>query len=65
MVHGYQDLGTNYFLSRYLLEQVVRTPAARQRLGFHTYTGGHMFYLRKDSWAELAGDVRSFFETAP
>ena len=44
---------------------VVRTPAARQRLGFHTYTGGHMFYLRKDSRAELARDVRSFFETAP
>lgn len=65
VVHGYQDLGANYFLSRYLLEQVVRTPAARQRLAFHTYTGGHMFYLRKNSRAELARDVRSFFETAP
>ncbi|MCU0922894.1 MAG: hypothetical protein MUF16_21670 [Burkholderiaceae bacterium] len=65
VVHGYQDLGANYFLSRYLLEQVVRTPAARQRLAFHTYTGGHMFYLRRDSRAELDRDVRSFFEATP
>jgi carboxypeptidase C (cathepsin A) len=65
VVHGYQDLGAKYFLSRYLLEQVVRTPAARQRLVFHTYTGRHMFCQRKDSRAELARDVRSFFESAP
>ncbi len=65
VVHGYHDLGANYFMSRYLLEQVVRTPAARHRLAFHTYTGGHMFYLRKDSRAELARDVRSFFEASP
>jgi carboxypeptidase C (cathepsin A) len=62
VVHGYQDLGANYFLSRYLLEQVVMTPSARQRLSFQTYPGGHMFYLRKQSRAELAADVRRFFE---
>jgi carboxypeptidase C (cathepsin A) len=62
VVHGYQDLGANYFLSRYVLEQAVETPSARQRLSFHTYTGGHMFYLRKQSRAELAADVRKFFE---
>jgi hypothetical protein len=32
VVHGYQDLGANYFLSRYVLEQSVRTPDARKRL---------------------------------
>jgi carboxypeptidase C (cathepsin A) len=62
VVHGYQDLGANYFLSRYVLEQAVETPSARQRLSFHTYTGGHMFYLRRQSRAELAADVRKFFE---
>jgi carboxypeptidase C (cathepsin A) len=65
VVHGYHDLAANYFLSRYLLEQVVRTPSARQRLAFHTYQGGHMFYLRKQSRAELARDVGSFFDAAP
>jgi carboxypeptidase C (cathepsin A) len=65
VVHGYQDLATNYFLSRYVLEQSTRTPGARKRLFFGTYPGGHMFYLRTKSRAELAKDVRGFFETAP
>jgi carboxypeptidase C (cathepsin A) len=65
VLHGYHDMGANYFLSRYLLEQSVRSPSARSRLSFHTYPGGHMFYLRKDSRAELAADVRGFYEKAP
>ena len=56
-------MGANYFMSRYLLEQVVVTPSARERLAFHTYQGGHMFYLRKQSRSELAADVRRFYET--
>lgn len=65
VVHGYQDLVTNYFLSRYVLEQTTRAPGARQRLFFGTYQGGHMFYLQKASRAEFATDVKGFFETAP
>lgn len=65
VVHGYHDLGANYFLSRYVLEQSTRTPGARKRLFFGTYPGGHMFYLRSDSRAELAKDVRGFFKAAP
>jgi carboxypeptidase C (cathepsin A) len=62
VVHGYQDLGANYFLSRYVLEQALVTPSARQRVAFRTYQGGHMFYLRKQSRAELAADVRKLYE---
>lgn len=65
VVHGYHDLITNYFLSRYVLEQSTRAKGARERLYFGTYAGGHMFYLRKDSRAEFANDVRGFYETAP
>ncbi len=65
VLHGYHDLGANYFLSRYLLEQSVRSPSARKRLYFGTYPGGHMFYLRKASRAEMAADVRRFFEAPP
>lgn len=61
VVHGYQDLVTNYFLSRYVLEQSTRAGDARRRLFFGTYQGGHMFYLRKDSRTEFAADVRGFF----
>ncbi|MCU0770044.1 MAG: hypothetical protein MUD07_12130 [Burkholderiaceae bacterium] len=52
-------------VSRYVLEQSVKSPDARKRLYFGTYPGGHMFYLRTKSRAELAKDVRGFFETAP
>jgi carboxypeptidase C (cathepsin A) len=65
VVHGYHDLMTNYLLSRYLLEQSTQSPSARARLSFKTYPGGHMFYLRNQSRAQLAKDVRDFFATAP
>ncbi len=62
VVHGYHDMTTNYLLSRYVLEQATRAPGARRRLFFGTYAGGHMFYLRSKSRAELAADVHGFFE---
>lgn len=65
VVHGYHDMSTNYLLSRYVLEQATRAPGARKRLFFGTYAGGHMFYLRTKSRAELAADVRGFFESRP
>lgn len=65
VVHGYHDLVTNYFLSRYLLEQTTRAKGARERLFFGTYPGGHMFYLRTKSRAEFTADVRGFFDTTP
>lgn len=63
VVHGYHDMSTNYLLSRYLLEQTTRAASARRRLFFGTYAGGHMFYLRSRSRAELAADVEGFFGT--
>jgi carboxypeptidase C (cathepsin A) len=65
VVHGYHDLQANYLMSRYTLEQATRAPSARKRLFFGTYMGGHMFYLRTASRAEMAKDVRGFFEAAP
>ena len=62
VLHGYHDLGANYLLTRYVLEQTTRAQDARDRLFFGTYPGGHMFYLRTKSRAEFAADVRSFFD---
>ena len=63
VVHGYHDLSTPYFRSRYLLEQSVYGHSARQRLFFGTYPGGHMFYLNADSRAELFKDVAAFYKS--
>jgi carboxypeptidase C (cathepsin A) len=65
VVHGTYDTVTPYFMSRYVLEQATRAPDARARLFFGTYAGGHMFYLRTDSRAAFAADVRAFYDTAP
>ncbi len=62
VVHGYHDLSTPYFRSRFLLEQSVVGPSARQRLLFGNYPGGHMFYLNANSRAELFKDVAAFFQ---
>lgn len=64
VVHGMHDLATPYFLSKYVLEQSVVTPGARERLYFGVYPGGHMFYLQEASRAEFAEDVRGFYEGA-
>lgn len=65
VVHGAYDTVTPYFMSRFVLEQATRAKGARERLFFGTYPGGHMFYLRKESRAEFARDVRGFFEKGP
>lgn len=65
VVHGAYDSVTPYFMSRFVLEQATRAKGARERLFFGTYPGGHMFYLRKESRAEFARDVRGFYEAAP
>jgi carboxypeptidase C (cathepsin A) len=62
VVHGYHDLSTPYFRSRYLLEQSVVGASARQRLSFGVYPGGHMFYLNAASRAELFKDVAAFYK---
>ena len=61
VVHGYHDLSTPYFRSRYLLEQSVFGKNARQRLYFGAYPGGHMFYLDPASRAEFFKDVSGFY----
>lgn len=61
VVHGYHDLVTNYFMSRYTLEQTTRARGARERLYFGTYPGGHMFYLQSASRSEFFKDVQGFF----
>ena len=61
VLHGYHDLVTPYFGTRYLLEQSVVGTQARRRIGFGVYPGGHMFYLQAKSREEMFKDVEQFF----
>jgi carboxypeptidase C (cathepsin A) len=65
VANGIYDLGSNYMMPRYLLRQTVHGEDARARLSFHTYEGGHMFYLRSASRAALTRDVGSLFADLP
>jgi carboxypeptidase C (cathepsin A) len=61
--NGVYDLGSNYMMPRYLLSEVTRDQSARERTSFHNYTGGHMFYLRNGSRAELYRNVSGLYAT--
>lgn len=65
VANGIYDLGSNYLLPRYLLRQTITGEETRARMSFHTYDGGHMFYLRKEARAQLAAEVRRLFEDPP
>jgi carboxypeptidase C (cathepsin A) len=65
VANGIYDLGSNYMMPRYLLRQTVHGADARARLSFHTYEGGHMFYLRTASRAALNRDVGALFADLP
>ena len=51
IAHGYHDLITPYFASRYLVAQMDLPAAARERVDLVNLAGGHMFYLHEASLA--------------
>ncbi len=61
VAHGYHDLVTPYFASRYLLEQMPLDADARARLRFLTLPGGHMFYLRAASRKRFTAALAEFY----
>ncbi len=61
LAHGFHDLVTPYFASRYLLEQMVLGEEARSRVTFLVLPGGHMFYLRGGSRERLARELAAFY----
>lgn len=62
VVHGIHDVVTPYFKTRYVLEQTIRDEAARARLEFRNYVGGHMFYMFLDSRKALFDDIQAFYD---
>ena len=64
IAHGYYDLVTSYFASRYVVDQMDLDAAIRPNLTLVTYNGGHMFYTRTQARRRLAEDARAFFREA-
>jgi carboxypeptidase C (cathepsin A) len=63
IAHGYTDLVTPYFASRYLVDQLPPLPGAVP-IEVKTYPGGHMLYTRADSRRALRDDVAALYRAA-
>ncbi len=61
IAHGYHDLVTPWFASRYLVEQMPLPAEALRRVRFVTLPGGHMFYLRDASRRSLTEALAAFY----
>jgi carboxypeptidase C (cathepsin A) len=62
ILHGYDDLSCPFFVSQLAIDQIppsVKGDASRLQL--HLYPGGHMFYSRPDSQAQMRKDVMSMY----
>jgi carboxypeptidase C (cathepsin A) len=62
IVHGYADLVTPYFRTKLVLQQLPTIGPDNSRLRFEVYPGGHMFYSRDASRAQLRKDALVLYE---
>lgn len=60
IVHGWDDLSCPYFGSRLIVDQMPDFGQA-ERVRLHKYPGGHMFYSRLDSGAEMRADIMASY----
>lgn len=60
IVHGYNDLSCPYFVSKTVVDQLppMGNPG---RVQVKAYPGGHMFYSRPDSGAQMRRDVMGMY----
>jgi carboxypeptidase C (cathepsin A) len=61
IANGRYDLVTPYLASRWLVDQLGLTAAARAAIRLRVYEGGHMMYMRPQSRAALAADAANIF----
>jgi carboxypeptidase C (cathepsin A) len=63
IAHGYADLVTPYFASRYLVDQLPPLAGAAP-IELEVYPGGHMMYTRPGSRRALTEDARLLYRRA-
>ena len=65
IAHGYFDLATPYFASKYVIERLELDEAVFPHLQLRVYAGGHMFYTHADARDQLFLDVQTLYGPAP
>jgi carboxypeptidase C (cathepsin A) len=65
IAHGYHDLVTPYFASRYLVDQMDLPAAVQGHVRLRNFSGGHMFYLHAASLEALHASAAEFFADLP
>jgi len=64
IAHGFFDLATPYFASKYIIERLELDEANFPNVRLSVYPGGHMFYTRTDAREQLYRDVQALYETS-
>ena len=64
VAHGYFDLATPYFASKYVVERLELGEDIFPNLRLSVYPGGHMFYIRADARQQFYTDVKALYETS-
>ena len=64
IAHGYFDLATPYFASKYIMERLELDEAVFPNLRLSVYPGGHMFYMHADAREQLYRDAKALYETS-
>ena len=64
IAHGYFDLATPYFASKYLVERLELDAATSPNLRLSVYAGGHMFYTRAHAREQLYADVKALYQSS-
>ena len=63
VAHGYFDLATPYFASKYVVKRLELDEMVSPNLGLAVYPGGHMFFTHADARKQFYRDAKALYET--
>lgn len=63
VAHGYYDLVTPYFATRFVFDQMQLPEPHRKNVSLRNYAGGHMMYTHREPREALFQDVTEFFNS--
>jgi carboxypeptidase C (cathepsin A) len=65
VAHGYFDLATPYFASKYVVERLELDATISPNLRLSVYPGGHMFFTHAPCRRDFYRDVKALYEATP